>query len=572
VSAQDALRALGVTDFSNFNKSLGQAADKVQSLGRSSKSIALLRGAFGRGGGSLAVLFEDGAEGLAKFGDAAERSGNVISNQAGKAADQFNDSMTALGQSVEGLQIQLAGPLVDSLNKIVDAFKRGYEQGGLFDATIDGLRESFTQAFGDPTQNEIELTTEELKRYQTQLEDLQGKSTLGKINQAFMEIFGNESALQTQIEAASAKVDSLKQKLKGLKDLKADNDKADVGRNATTTNTVVVDPDVDQNAARKAQQEAERIAKRQVAAIQTTVDALKFEIAQFDRSAEAQSQYIELQKAGVDAASEAGKKIIDLTKARDALKGIEEGEAVALQAATAFADNYNKAKAEGLELTKALYTPQEALNASIEGYRKQLALGTIDAETYGRAVTKSITDMNDAIAKQDGATDAAKRLDAVGKQLGLTFSSAFEDAIVSAKSFGDVVSGVLTDIARLIVRSSITEPFAEGFTSLLKGTGTGVAKDGITGWIKGLFGFANGGSFTVGGSGGIDSQVVAFRATPGESVMVSNGGGMGGGVAVTFQITANDTRGFDDLLVRRRSLITSMVQQAFEKNGKRGMR
>lgn len=574
-SAQDALRDLGVTDFSNFNKALGQAADKVQSLGRSSKSIALLRGAFGRGGGSLAVLFEDGAQGLSEFADAAERSGNVISNQAGKAADQFNDSMTALQQSVEGVQIAIGVGMLDSLNKIVDAFKRGYEQGGLFDATIDGLRQSFTEAFGDPTQNEIDATTEELKRYEKQLADLQGKSTLGKINQAFMEVFGNEGALQKQIDAAAAKVESLKQKLKGLQDLKADNAKADAG-NTTTTNTVVVDPEVDKNAARRAQAEAERLAKQQAAAIKSTVDALQFEIDQFGRAKDAQSQYIELQKAGVTAASEAGQKIIELTKARDALRGIEAGEAAAMQAATAMAEGYNKAKAEGLELTKSLRTPQEALNASIEEYRKQLALGTIDIETYARAVAKGVTDMRTAIDKQDGATDAAKRLNEIGKQLGLTFTSAFEDAALEAKSFGDVASGVLKDIARLILRIGITQPAGDALSGFIgdifkPGSGKGGIGGGITDWFKGLLGFANGGSFTVGGAGGIDSQLVAFRATPGESVQVG-GGGMGGGVVVKFEITANDTRDFDQLLVKRKSLITGMVQQAFEKNAKRGMR
>lgn len=36
-------------------------------------------------------------------------------------------------------------------------------------------------------------------------------------------------------------------------------------------------------------------------------------------------------------------------------------------------------------------------------------------------------------------------------------------------------------------------------------------------------GFANGGDFTVGGSGGVDSQLVRFRATPGEKVRITKG-------------------------------------------------
>jgi hypothetical protein len=42
-------------------------------------------------------------------------------------------------------------------------------------------------------------------------------------------------------------------------------------------------------------------------------------------------------------------------------------------------------------------------------------------------------------------------------------------------------------------------------------------------FFEGIFpGFAQGGSFTVGGSGGTDSQLVAFRATPGEPVAVGD--------------------------------------------------
>jgi tape measure domain-containing protein len=49
-----------------------------------------------------------------------------------------------------------------------------------------------------------------------------------------------------------------------------------------------------------------------------------------------------------------------------------------------------------------------------------------------------------------------------------------------------------------------------------------------------LLGFAQGGSFTVAGNGGTDSQVVAFRATPGERVSIETPrqqGGGGGGAA-----------------------------------------
>lgn len=49
---------------------------------------------------------------------------------------------------------------------------------------------------------------------------------------------------------------------------------------------------------------------------------------------------------------------------------------------------------------------------------------------------------------------------------------------------------------------------------------TGVAAAANVAQIAGV-GFATGGSFAVGGSGGVDSQMVSFRATPGERVAVS---------------------------------------------------
>jgi len=57
-------------------------------------------------------------------------------------------------------------------------------------------------------------------------------------------------------------------------------------------------------------------------------------------------------------------------------------------------------------------------------------------------------------------------------------------------------------------------------------------RSGLLGGIQNLFGFADGGAFTVGGAGGIDSQLVAFRASPGERVTVDQAGEGSGGITV----------------------------------------
>jgi hypothetical protein len=79
-------------------------------------------------------------------------------------------------------------------------------------------------------------------------------------------------------------------------------------------------------------------------------------------------------------------------------------------------------------------------------------------------------------------TDALKEQKDLARDLGLTFSSAFEDAIVGGKSFSDVLKGLGDDIARIITRKTITEPLGNAVSKMTSSFDFGK-----------LFGFANGG-------------------------------------------------------------------------------
>ena len=58
--------------------------------------------------------------------------------------------------------------------------------------------------------------------------------------------------------------------------------------------------------------------------------------------------------------------------------------------------------------------------------------------------------------------------DALGRELGMTFSSAFEDAIVKGKSFSDVLKGIEQDIARIIIRQAVTAPLSSAISGAVK--------------------------------------------------------------------------------------------------------
>lgn len=185
----------------------------------------------------------------------------------------------------------------------------------------------------------------------------------------------------------------------------------------------------------------------------------------------------------------------------------------------------NKLMSDGKLLAKDGARAIEAVNAAMADDEEKRNMKALD-EFFGMGGVGSLTNIK----------ENTKDLRDAAHELGLTFTSAFEDAIVEGEKFGDVLRSLEKDLLRLALRRNVTEPL---FAAMMGAMGTG----GMFAGIGHLFGFAKGGDFQVGGGGGTDSEVVAFRATPGERVSVrtpgQQDGGVGGGVVVhqhnTFQ-------------------------------------
>lgn len=119
------------------------------------------------------------------------------------------------------------------------------------------------------------------------------------------------------------------------------------------------------------------------------------------------------------------------------------------------------------------------------------------------------------------------------QSLGSSFSSAFKSVIDGSKSVKEALADLLGSLSETWMN--------QAFQALLGGGGVAGSSGGLLGTLFGgfgsLLGFANGGSFQVGGAGGIDSQLVAFRASPNETVSITKPGqerAMGGNMHVTF--------------------------------------
>lgn len=127
----------------------------------------------------------------------------------------------------------------------------------------------------------------------------------------------------------------------------------------------------------------------------------------------------------------------------------------------------------------------------------------------------------EAAAKQTGAAFAG-----IGDSFNGIFSSfgsSIADAIKGTKSWTDVLKDLLSQIAKVAL-SGLSKSFGGGFGGFLSSL------------LGGLVGFADGGNFQVGGAGGVDSQLVAFKASPNETVSITKPGQGGGGGAVDVRV------------------------------------
>lgn len=104
-----------------------------------------------------------------------------------------------------------------------------------------------------------------------------------------------------------------------------------------------------------------------------------------------------------------------------------------------------------------------------ERLRKQDNAGWV---AYAEARIREDEEMNAALAK---VAAEANKTNNFARDMGLTFSSAFEDAIVGGLKLSDVLRGLSKDMLRIIARKTVTEPLGNAITGLLSSAMSGFA-------------------------------------------------------------------------------------------------
>jgi hypothetical protein len=176
----------------------------------------------------------------------------------------------------------------------------------------------------------------------------------------------------------------------------------------------------------------------------------------------------------------------------------------------------------------------------------------------------------------EAATRKAREALDFAKDATKGFLQDLRSGLASGKSlfetFGNAVSNVLDKVLSKMEDAFVNNLFAsDGLSGVggVAGSAGGGIFDGIGTFFKSLFGFANGGSFQVGGVGGIDSQLVAFKASPNETVSVTKPGqSIGGSSGVVVNIINNN--GSSVQQSQRQTAggleLTVMIDEAVQKN------
>jgi hypothetical protein len=108
----------------------------------------------------------------------------------------------------------------------------------------------------------------------------------------------------------------------------------------------------------------------------------------------------------------------------------------------------------------------EKAQQSLLDLREQLIEAGYEQEEVDYRISEALKKQQ---AEMTAVSDSSKNLQQTYKVLGQTISSAFEDAIMQAKSYKDILNGILTDIARIILRRTLTDPLQQGFENWMSG-------------------------------------------------------------------------------------------------------
>ena len=435
-----------------FREAIGLSQDLATVMGTDIKQSAL----------QLGKALEDPTKGLtamARSGVSFSQSEQVLikSLQAsGKLLEAQGLILDKLSIQVGGVGKAEAGGLagaVDGLSQTWDDFLIGIGNlGPLSGATtainaLSGAIQNVTDIIAPSVDLQIDKLIEERARLGKELE-----------NSAWI----RTDFLEWQLDGVNNEINALiGLKLKSLR-LTREAEQGAAGQQAAIAKE-----------AETAAANATRAAKKK--SIDTIIDGLQKQAAEWGKTKEQIALYrLELLGANADQITIAETAIADVRvkeQQKKALVDLTAAEEEAMLSAWDYEQANRAAAAAQRELHQSILDSVDPLST----YRQEMLELELALEIWPELADEIIKKME---ALEDDLSDGADSMEDSWKDLGLTFTSAFEDAIVEGKNLSDVLKGLEQDILRIVTRKLVTEPLGNMFTSMA-GSFFGAADGGL---------------------------------------------------------------------------------------------
>lgn len=509
IEIQDAEGRLRATD-----KVLRDVAEAFTQMEDGTTKAALAQRFFGRSGAQMIPLLNQGADGIRELTEEADRLGLTITDKTAAAAEKFNDDLHALESALQGLVLSFSGPLIEDLVKITNLFRNAAGEAS-------GLRTA-AEALG----NVIKASAAAYAIFGNQL--MVVANSIEALFRAADLALGGEFGKAADVLAARpreilAEYEALWQRLKTL-----------FSDDPTLQRGTVITPKYAAPFVPGQESEEDAAARRL-----NNARALANEYAK--QQADAVKAQKELQQAFENARDSAEGYVQALTIQKDLMSGSRrERETFIDQLAL---------EATGLE------KGSQAWQDYAEQIRRVRALQDELHTSFQHGADVALTDYLDTVRDVSEASE-----DLFGNAMQGMEDSLVEFVKNGELSFSGLVDSIIADLIRLQVRNSITGPLAQGLFASLGAAGAGTVTATTPNYS--INGFATGGSFVVGGSGGADSQYVGFMATPGERVTVTTPAQQRSGGGGTFYI---DARGADAAAVGRIERVVRDINGTLER-------
>lgn len=458
-------------------------ADRFANTEDGALKTALAVKVFGDAGQKMIPLLNSGAAGIRSMQEEARAFGQQISTETARQAVAFNDNLTRLKASAEGLGLAMAEKALPGLNEITRAMTEAAREGGPLLALWVGLGGALSQlTFGteaDQARARVARLREELEQLEGAREKRAQKGRNWLVEQLVpsdtSEIDRRIAELRPKIQQAQAELDALI------------NPKPDQGAFDKAADSLINRIWGNNNGIRAPQDEAAaKAAADRQKAIDNLVKGLEQEAATYGMTAE-QIKLYELRQLGAGQADL--KRAEGLAAAIAGNRDFEEAVKASEEAVKKENEEYQKwlkSMQDQADNIKNQIDPYRELNKEVELYVKLLNMGLLSMPEFEKAM-ELIRNKSKGMGE---AGEQAKKNAEFAREMGLTFSSAFEDAVVQGKKLREVLQGIAQDIARILLRKTVTEPVGNAITSGIKAL---LSANGNVFLGGELMAFANGG-------------------------------------------------------------------------------